>query len=260
MKIIGINGSYRGEKGQTSAFLDLLFFGAEFAGAECETIHLARQKINHCLGCDVCHNQDHLFQCVQSAKDDVAELFRKISECDLVIYATPVYVFGISSLLKTFLERFYSTSDVYQMKVTKSGLFFHHVNELLCSKPFVSLICCDNLDARTPQNALDYFTVFSKFMDAKHVGNLTRNGLMLFGDVHEQNGNKSLPKTARVCDAFQQAGYELATQGFISGKTERRANQEILPIPLFGLLKRFKPFKHAMVYHSNEFMSFLRQS
>src|SRR5512133_3349000 len=175
MKIIGINGSYRGDKGHIRHLIDLLFEGAQTAGAECEVVTLAKHKINRCLACDECHTPEHYLKCMYADKDDVAEIFSKIATADLVIYATPVYVFGMSGLLKTLLDRLYWTSDVNEMRVTRSGLFFHHVNELVCSKSFVSLICCDNLDAEMPKNARDYFRTYARFMDASHVGELVRS-------------------------------------------------------------------------------------
>lgn len=176
----------------------------------------ARHKINHCLACGKCHQSEQYLQCVYREKDDVAEIFGKIAQADLVIYATPVYVFGMSGLLKTFLDRMYATSDVYQMKVTRSGLFFHHVDEAICSKPFISLICCDNLDPETPKNTRDYFRTFARFMDARLVGELARNGGRLFGYEHDPQAAERFPKINAVYAAHRQAGSELAQKGRIS--------------------------------------------
>ncbi len=141
--------------GHTRVLIDHLFKGATAAGADCEAVTLARCKVNRCLVCGKCHTSEHYLECLYSEKDDVAAIFAKIASADLVIYASPVYVFGVSSLLKTFLERFYSTSDVNQLRVTRNGLFFHQVDERICTKPFVSIVVCDNIDPETPKNACD---------------------------------------------------------------------------------------------------------
>lgn len=255
MKILAINGSYRGNRGQTGGFLKLLLSGAEIAGAECEEVILAKTTMQHCLGCDTCHTPDHYLSCVYAEKDGVEEIFKKITEADLVIYATPVYVFGISSLMKTFLDRYYCTSDVNQLRVTRSGLFFHHVNETICSKPFVPLICCDNLDAQMPVNVRDYFRTYARFMDAQMAGELIRNGARLFGDLNSYEHPEIFPRIPAVINAYQQAGFELATQGFISKKTQRAANQEIIPVPGFHFLKRLAPFKQVMVFQAKDILS-----
>jgi putative NADPH-quinone reductase len=254
MKLIAINGSYRGDKGHTWHLIDLLFEGARATGADCEVVTLAEHKINRCLACDECHTPQHYLKCLYAEKDTVAEIFAKISAADLVIYATPVYVLGISGLLKTFLDRFYSTSDVNGMRVTNSGLFFHHINESICSKPFISLVCCDNLDAEMPRNVRDYFRSFARFMDAPHVGELVRSGGRLFGYGHDLKAVERFPKIGEVYAAYRQAGRELAVQGRIQPSTQRRANQEIIPVPFFGLLKRLTPFKQVMVQKAKELM------
>lgn len=254
MKIVAINGSYRGQRGQTSGFLDLLKTGAEIGGAQFEVIHLAEIKMNHCLGCDRCHQPVQHLRCVFTEKDDVAGIFERMASADCLVYATPVYVFGISSLLKTFLDRLYGTSDVNQLKVTQSGLFFHHVDGQICSKPFISLICCDNLDPLMPSNARDYFRIYARFMDAPLQGELIRDGARLFGDVRQRDQSPIMPKTAAVYQAFQQAGFELATEGRIAKRTLRHVSQAIIPVPMFDYLRRVRLFKHAMVFHASDML------
>jgi len=63
----------------------------------------------------------------------VSAVFDKMRKADIIIYGTPVYLFTMSGLLKIFLDRFYSTGDVYDLKVTKSGLFFHGPDVALTS-------------------------------------------------------------------------------------------------------------------------------
>ena len=255
MKILAINGSYRGDKGQTNALLEVLLSGAREAGADCEVVALAKHKINRCLGCDTCHTAEHYLKCVYSDKDDAAAVFEKIATADLVVYATPVYVFGISSLLKTFIDRFYSTSDVNQFRVTKSGLFFHHIDEKVCSKPFVSLICCDNLDYEMPVNTRDYFRIYSRFMDADHVGELIRNGGRLIGRGQGQNAANRFARIADVYAAYKQAGRELVTDRRIHASTQKKANQEIIPVPFFHIFKRLQSFKKVMAQRAKELLS-----
>jgi multimeric flavodoxin WrbA len=253
MKVLAINASYRGDTGHTRVLIDRLFLGAKEGGAECEVVTLAKYRINRCLACDKCRSTEHYLECVYAGKDDVAEIFAKIAAADLVIYATPVYLFGISGLLKTFLDRIYSTGDVSQMRVTRSGLFFHHINDKICSKPFVSLVLCDNIEAEMPKNACDYFHVFARFMDAPHVGELVRSGGRLFGHGHDPQAIERFPKIRAVYAAYEQAGRELSLHGRISDTTCRKANQEIIPVPFFGWLKRLTFFKRMMVKKAQEY-------
>jgi len=238
MKILAINGSHRGGKGHTQFLIDRLFQGAAAVGAACEGVCLADMRINRCLACGRCHDDDHYLRCVYDEKDDVRSIFRKMAEADLIVYATPVYVFGMSGLLKTFLDRLYGTGNSFDLRLSESGLMFHHIDRAICSKPFVALVCCDNLEALTPHNVLDYFIGFSKFMDAPQVGVLVRNGGRLAGHGRDPARLAAFPRLRASYEAYEQAGRELATEGRIHRLTQRRANQEIIPVPLFGMLKR----------------------
>jgi putative NADPH-quinone reductase len=154
MKILAINASHRGERGHTHFLINKLFQGAAAAGAECETVTLARLKINRCLACGRCHTDGHPLQCVYDDKDDVRAVFHKMAGADILIYATPVYVFGMTGLLKTFIDRMNATGDTFDLRMSEKGLMFHHIDRAICSKPFVVLVCCDNLETETPRNVL----------------------------------------------------------------------------------------------------------
>ncbi|MCK4514401.1 MAG: flavodoxin family protein, partial [Spirochaetaceae bacterium] len=221
-------------------------------GAECQVVTLARLKINRCLACGQCQTAEHSLKCVHDDQDDVAAVFHQMAEADIVVYATPVYVLGLSGLLKTFLERFYGRGDSRDLRVSRSGLMFHHVDRTICSKPFVTLVCCDNLEDETPRNVLAYFRTFSKFQDAAQVGVLVRNGGRLSGHGHDPERENRLPRILDVYAAYQKAGHELVTDGRIRRSTERRANQEIVPVPLFSILKRLEPFKKTMIERARE--------
>ena len=51
MNILAFNGSPRMKKGQTDIFLQHFMKGAKEAGAETETVYLAKQNIKYCSGC-----------------------------------------------------------------------------------------------------------------------------------------------------------------------------------------------------------------
>ncbi len=51
--------------------------------------------------------------------------------------------------------------------------------------------------------------------------------------------------------AHEQAGRELATLGRIRPFTQRRANQEIVSVPFFRILKRFRPVKRWVLTASD---------
>ncbi len=269
MKILAINSSYRADRGYTAFLINLLFEGARESGAECERIDLAKLRINHCLACDYCQKHARLVsnnpdsepeyqvECVQNPKDDVQFVFEHMREADLLIYATPIYVFNISSLLKLLLERFYGISHCGYLRATETGLLFHHIVPDIMSKPFVPLIVCDNLEEETPKTALQYFKSFSLFMDARQVGTLIRNGGTLTGWGNDGPDFSRFPKLADVYAAFRQAGRELAIYGQVSAATQHRSNQDIVPVPFFSILKKIRllPLKKKFAEKAREMQS-----
>lgn len=248
MKILAINASHRGDKGFTHFLIDKIATGATQEGASFETIVLSKHKINHCTGCQVCHTEESYLKCIYEDEDDVKEIFNKMREADIIIFATPVYLFSMSGLLKVFLDRINSTGDSGKLQMSKSGLFFHHIDHELCSKPFVLLVCCDNLEDETPKNVISYFKTYSKFMDAPMVGTLIRKSGKLIGHGKSPEREKQYPKIYDVYEAFQQAGKDLATIGKIHSKSEKRVNQYIINIPpMMNILMKFHPFKKRAI-------------
>jgi len=246
MHIVAINGSHRGDKGLTRVFLDHLGWGAAAAGGEFEVVTLAKLKINRCLSCYRCQNGDPHLVCAHSERDDVAMVFEKMAGADIVIYATPVYLMNMSGLMKTFLDRTYATMDCQDARLS-SGLIHHHINPAISSKPFVLLVVCGNVENETWRNVTSYFRTYARFMEARQVGVLVRNASALFDTTSDPQLVEEFPRIADVWVAFEQAGRELATLGRISRSTQRRANQEIVPVPFFGLLKHLRPVKLRVI-------------
>ena len=252
MKILAINGSYRGDRGYTRFLIDKLLQGAAEAGAKCQVLTLSCLKINHCLACGQCQTAELRYKCVYDGKDDVQMIFTQMAKADIIVYATPIYVFGMSGLLKMLLEHLYGRGDSSDLRISKSGLMFHQIDHTICSKPFVTLLCCNNLENETPRNTLAYFRTFSRFSDAPQVGTLKRNGGRLSGYDQDPEYEKQIPKISKVYAAYERAGRELVTEGRIRRSTARQANQEIAPVPLFSILKHLRPFKKVMIVHAQE--------
>ena len=242
-KLCFINSSYRGKKGLSSLLIDNIVRGARSAGADCDVVTLAGQRINRCLDCGFCQSRPSLGRCVHQDKDDVDSIYQTIAKADVVVYASPVYVLGISGLLKIFLDRVYAYGNIDRLKLTHSGMFFHDIPTSICSKPFVSLICCDNFEERVVRNCEDYFRTLSVFHDAKRVGRLVRNsGKLLMGQNEIPAAGKE-----RILRAYEQAGRELGRDGKISACTQREANREVIPVPFFHYLKHLGLVKRAVL-------------
>ncbi len=143
MLVCAINGSLRGSHGAIHKILQSLGKGVERAGGSWGLVQLAELKIEGCRACNQCQTTN-TFKCIFDSHDDTALVHHKMRQADILVYASPVYVFGMSSLLKRLIERFHCRAPVESLILTQSGLFFHATDRLLTGKRFASLVVCDN--------------------------------------------------------------------------------------------------------------------
>lgn len=249
--ILAINASHRGDKGITALLLEKIRQGAEETGATWEALNLAQLKINRCLSCYQCQTRENHLTCVYKEKDDAQLIFDKLSAASLVIYATPIYLMTMSGLMKNLFDRMYSTMNVSEARLT-GGLIHHHVDPSISSKPFIPLIVCGNLETSSWKNAADYFRIYARFMEARQAGLLARNASQLFDVEGNPHLLQRFPKVRDVLSAYRQAGRELADRGYVDWWTQRRANQEVIPVPFFGLLKHIQPVKRQVIKVLND--------
>ncbi len=99
MKIVGINGSHRPNRG-TAALLGAALEAAQERGAEVEKIELAELEIGYCIGCNAC-----LAKTECALRDDMDVLSAKMREADGIVLASPDYFSGVTARMKAFMER-----------------------------------------------------------------------------------------------------------------------------------------------------------
>ena len=116
MKILLINGSPRGKRGNTYIMAEAFLKGAEEAGAETEQILLSKKAIKNCKGCFWCWLKTP-GKCV--IKDDMEPILEKLKEADILVFATPLYVDNVTGLMKNFMDRILPLGEPYQVKDEK---------------------------------------------------------------------------------------------------------------------------------------------
>ena len=104
MKIVAIGGSPRAS-GNSNSLLRIAVDAAVERGATAEYFHPSRMKIAGCLACDSCRRAPDAV-CVQ--KDDMHLIYAAIKACDIVVLASPVYFYALSSWIKAALDRCYA--------------------------------------------------------------------------------------------------------------------------------------------------------
>ena len=103
MKNVLIISSSPRKNGNSQALCEQFAKGAEEAGNQVHLIRLMEKKIGFCYACDGCMRNGGT--CVQ--KDDMAEILKLFQEADVLVLATPIYFYGITAQMKTFIDRTY---------------------------------------------------------------------------------------------------------------------------------------------------------
>ena len=116
MKITILMGSPN-RNGSTSILVNEFKRGAEEAGHSCEVIDVCHANIHPCIGC-VAYGYEG--PCVQ--KDDVEIIRKNLLESDMVVFATPLYYYGMSAQLKTVVDRFCAYNGSLNGRHLKSAL------------------------------------------------------------------------------------------------------------------------------------------
>ena len=116
MKIIILQGSPN-KNGSTSILVEEFTRGAKSAGHSVQRFDIAEMNINPCLGCVACGYEG---PCVQ--KDDNDKIRKSILNADMIVFATPLYYYGVSAQLKTVIDRFCAYNSSITRKHMKSAL------------------------------------------------------------------------------------------------------------------------------------------
>jgi multimeric flavodoxin WrbA len=99
MKVLGIMGSPR-RQGNTEILLDRALEGAGEAGADIEKVLVSKLRISPCLEIYACFKDGNC-----SIKDDMQTLYGKLLEADHIVFASPIFFYGISSQAKAVIDR-----------------------------------------------------------------------------------------------------------------------------------------------------------
>ncbi len=102
MKVLVINGSPRAERAATVGALNPFMEGMKGAGAEVELVHVQKLNLRPCRGCFNCWWETP-GACVQD--DKMKDVLPKLADADVWVFATPVYVDGMTGTIKTFMDR-----------------------------------------------------------------------------------------------------------------------------------------------------------
>ena len=215
LKILAIQGSPRPKVSNTDVLLQEFLKGAQSQGAETETVYLKQKDIHACVGCYTCWTKT---PGVCIFKDDMPELLAKVRSSDIMVYATPLYYYNMTSLLKAFQDRLLPLSDPH---LIKRGETYRHPSRYQVNQKMVLVSTCG-------------FPEISHFDGLRHIFRHWGNGQVpLIGELlmpgAELLKQEMLKEKAHVTfHAAYQAGVQVVRDGRVSKETEAEIQKPLL--------------------------------
>ncbi len=224
MRILALNGSPRGDKGNTQVMVDHFFKGAQAAGAETSTIYVKDLSIGFCQGCFSCWTETP-GSCFQ--RDDMDRILEEISKADSVVWATPLYHFGMTAMLKAVMER---TLPMVDPHIVKKGDTYEHPMRGEGSYPrFLLFSNCGFPEFHHFDGLISQFECLFRGQEEALAEVILRPAGELFrvpvAEFQEQ--------IRWYYEALELAGREFVSQGRISGKVHETLKKDLMPAELF---------------------------
>jgi len=119
MKIATILGSPR-KQGNTAKILGKFEEIVVSRGHEIDRINITEFKINGCIGCEKCQSIIEEPGCIQN--DEMLSIFERMIASDVIIYASPLYVWSYTAQIKLLIDRQYCLVKNYGKAEYKSFL------------------------------------------------------------------------------------------------------------------------------------------
>ncbi len=224
MKINVFNGSPRAEKGNTSVMVEAFLQGARDAGAETEHIFLTHKKIHHCVGCFACWEKT---PGVCAIKDDMADLLRLMRESDILVYASPVYVGGVTGIMKDFIDRVIPLADPHVVPGPNDT--YRHPERY----PFgVKTVLISNCGFPGQYHFKYFRSTFQYLVD--------HSSMTIMAEIYRGGGailnNTSVflaPTLNKYKALLRAAGKEVVTDGKLSDSTKEALEQPLIPPEIY---------------------------
>jgi multimeric flavodoxin WrbA len=166
-KVLGVIGSPR-KNGNTHVLVSKILEGVQSEGISTDIIFLDDLSIEECDGCHVCWKTE---KCVK--KDDMSNLYQRIIESDVIVFGTPVYWYGPTALMKSFIDRFvYFNGDKNRKKIQ--------------GKLAVIAVPFEEENDATVAPVVEFFEKSFDFLEINLIGKIIAPGVTKRGEVKEK--------------------------------------------------------------------------
>lgn len=224
--------------GYTQRILELFRRGLGETTATVVDVDLSEQNLLPCLGCFHCWLVTP-GQCVHS--DGMSALLEAVLAADVLVCATPIYYYAMSSSLKVFLERTFPLAQD-GMVPSARGMMRNQTRypDRWRGKRLITIVAgaLNSLEAFRPAN--ETFQLIADGLNLELTGQLTRPESYLL------DYPLSKPKILKqIQTAFVQAGRETGTAGRLSESTMQAAS-----LPLAVDAEHFRTYSNVYWTHA----------
>lgn len=219
VKVVALNASPRMDHSNTSLILNPFLDGLKAEGADVELHYVRHLRIQPCLGDFACMSKTP-GQCVQ--RDEMATLLPAIQRADIVVFATPLYVDGMTGPLKNLIDRLIPLLEpLFELRdgCCRHPPRLHHSHAkvvLVSNCGFWERAHFDPLIRHLQAICVNYSWTYAGALLRPH-GPVLKEMLNHGAPVHD------------VVEAAKTAGHELARDGKMQAATLNAVSCDLLP-------------------------------
>jgi len=223
MKVLAINSSSKMDKGNTAMILNPFLEGMKEEGAEVELFYTKKLNINPCMEELNCWLKTP-GKCYQN--DDMNILYPKIDEVDVIVFASPVYVDGVTGPMKNLIDRMLPRVEPYFE--IRDGHCRHPVRGGPKALKFVLVSNCGFWEKDNFDPMLVHMKAFCKNASTEFAGALLRP----HGEAMAIMLGMGKP-IADIFEAAKEAGRQLAKGQPMSQETLDTVSRELMPRDMY---------------------------
>lgn len=235
MKVLAFNASPLMEKGNTALLTAPFLEGMREGGCEVELFYTCRLRVKPCLGDRACWTKTP-GKCVQN--DDVKMLLPKIQRADVIVFATPVYVDGMSGTLKNLIDRLIPIVEPYF--VTQDSHCRHPPRKPHKHSKVVLVSNCGFWEMDNFEPLVTHMQAICKNTCWEFTGALLRP----HGEALGYMVRRGIP-VQDIFDAAKNAGKELVKTGRISEENMKTVSRNLVPLETYVEMTN-KGFKQVL--------------
>lgn len=225
IKVLAFNGSPKMDKGNTALILVPLLEGMRDAGAEVELFYTKKLRINPCQGEFYCSVKSP-GECFQ--KDDMQMLQPKLREADIWVFATPVYVSGVTGPMKNLIDRILIPMGEPSLGLL-DGHCHHHLHEEIKHGKVVLVSNCAYWEMDNFDLLVDQMVALSNHAEREFAGALLRPHGPALRSMMERGTS-----VRDIFEAAKEAGRQLVEDGMMSPKPLNIISRELVPLAAYA--------------------------